>query len=218
MKLINWECLEETDKLIEKLYTIDKETLRWIARILKTNHHTVKRVLLRNWIEINNKNRKKRVLTEEHKEKIRRVWQNNKWTICTEEINRKNMVWHMRRNITIQDLEQYTDIIKLKFLNKVISRHWKYFKERDKYLQYLAKFYSNYTFNIIYNEWIKSWMCQWRMPSLEHILPTSRWGTFDLDNLTFITRFENRAKANMTLEEWNSFKKETWTKSNLFYL
>jgi hypothetical protein len=69
------------EKNIIKLYTIDKETLRWIARILNTNHHTVKRVLLRNWIEINNKNRKKRVLTEEHKEKIRRVWQNNKWRV-----------------------------------------------------------------------------------------------------------------------------------------
>lgn len=213
------------EKEIIKLYTVDKETLRWIAKILNTNHHTVKRILLKNGVEINNKNRKKRVLTEEHKEKIRRVWQNNKWKQSkmkwkkvSEILRRKNMIWHLRRGISLKDIEKYTDIEKLLFLNNVIWRHRKHFMEDQKYIAYLDKFFFDDLFNKIYIQWKDNWKCKWKMPSLEHILPTSRWWTFDLDNLTFTTWFENRAKAEMTLEEWNSFKKETWTQSNLFYL
>jgi len=39
---------------------------------------------------------------------------------------------------------------------------------------------------------------------------------YSLDNLRFITWFENRAKAEMNLQEWNKFKKTTNTKSDLF--
>jgi hypothetical protein len=34
----------------------------------------------------------------------------------------------------------------------------------------------------------------------------------------FTTWFENRAKAEMTLDEWYMFKVDTGTESNLFYL
>lgn len=213
------------EKEIIKLYTEEKETLRFIADKFNTNHHKIKRILLKNWIEINTKDRKKRILTEEHKAKIKRVWQNNKWKISklkwrktSEEIRRKNMIWHFKRNLNLNDFNKYDNLEKLLFLNKVISRHRKHFNDDEKYLAYLDKFFYNDLFNKLYIQWIYSWRCKWKMPSLEHILPISRWWTFDLDNLTFTTWFENRAKAEMTLEEWNSFKKQTWTQSNLFYL
>jgi len=209
------------EKEVIKLYIKDKETLRWIADKLWTNHHKVKRILLKNWIELNSKNRKKRTLTEEHKNKI---WEASKWRKsrlwmkASKELRRKNMIWHLKRQITLEDIKKYDDIDKLIFLNNVIWRHRKEFNDDKKYIAYLDKFFYNNLFNKLYIQRIDSWKCKWRMPSLEHILPISRWWTFDLDNLTFTTWFENRAKAEMTLEEWNSFKKETWTQSNLFYL
>jgi hypothetical protein len=141
-----------------------------------------------------------------------------KWILTTEQQRRKNMIWHFKRDLKLDDFNKYDNLEKLLFLNKVISRHRKEFNDDKKYIAYLDKFFYNDMFNKIYQEWINSWKCKWRMPSLEHLLPISRWWTFDLDNLTFTTWFENRAKAEMTLAEWNSFKKETWTQSNLFYL
>ena len=184
-----------------KLYTKEKETLRFIADKFNTNHHKIKRILLKNWIEINNKDRKKRTFTEEHKKKI---WYKSKWRQTmlwkktTEETRRKNMIWHLKRDISLLDIKKYDDINKLIFLNNVIWRHRKHFMEDKKYIAYLDKFFFDDLFNNLYIQWKDSWKCKWRMPSLEHILPISRWGTFDLDNLTFTTWFENRAKAEMT--------------------
>jgi hypothetical protein len=38
-----------------------------------------------------------------------------------------------------------------------------------------------------------------------------------IDNLQYLTIFENLAKRDMTMEEWNQFKKDTNTTSNYFY-
>jgi len=47
-------------------------------------------------------------------------------------------------------------------------------------------------------------------------MPKSRGGTNELNNLQFLTLFENLNKRDMTMEEWNNFKKETNTHSNYF--
>lgn len=204
---------------IIQLYTIDKLSLREIARLNNTDHHTIKRVLIKNWVPLS-KDRKKRQLSDEHKKKI---WEKSKWrksrlwVKASEEQVRKNMIWHMNRWITIDNLRKYKDIEKLKFLNNVISRHRKHFDDK-KYIEYLEKFYHTEPFCTIYDEWIKSWKCKWRMPSIDHLNPISKWWTFELNNLMFTTWFENRAKAEMTLNEWYLFKVDTGTESNLFYL
>lgn len=44
-------------------------------------------------------------------------------------------------------------------------------------------------------------------PSLDHIVPKSKGGSLNnIDNLQFLTWFENRAKNDLTQEEWNSIK------------
>jgi hypothetical protein len=44
----------------------------------------------------------------------------------------------------------------------------------------------------------------------------SRGGTSKLSNLQILTVFENLAKRDMTMEEWNIFKEKTNTHSNYF--
>lgn len=54
------------------------------------------------------------------------------------------------------------------------------------------------------------------LPSLDHIHPQAKKGSWNLENLQFLTWFENRAKADMSQEEWGKFKRETNTRSDLF--
>lgn len=208
-------------KELIKMYSKQFFSINKIWKIFKISNGYVKKILEENNVNINHNNRLKYVFTQEHKDKI---WEKSKWRKSrlwmksTNEIRRKNMVWHLKRNITISDLEKYDDIDKLIFLNNVIWRHRKHFLEDNKYISYLDKFFYDKKFNVIYKERILSWKCKWRIPSLEHMIPISKWWTFELHNLTFTTRFENRAKADMTLKERNEFKTHTWTTSNLFYL
>jgi len=69
---------------------------------------------------------------------------------------------------------------------------------------------------LIWNAWLENNKNKWWYPSVDHIIPTSRGGQGTLENIQFLTWFENRAKADMTGEEWNIFKKETGTNSQLF--
>ena len=47
---------------------------------------------------------------------------------------------------------------------------------------------------------------KYKKPSLDHIVPKAKGGTNDLNNLQFLSWFENRCKNDMTQEEWNNLK------------
>ena len=51
-------------------------------------------------------------------------------------------------------------------------------------------------------------------PSVDHIKPSSIGGTYDLDNLQFLTWFENRAKNDMSMDEWIDIKNNIKDKIN----
>ena len=53
-------------------------------------------------------------------------------------------------------------------------------------------------------------------PSILNQVPKSRGGDNSLDNLQYLTVFENLSKRDMTMEEWNNFKKETNTHSDFY--
>ena len=55
---------------VVRLYTVEKMTLRMVAEEMGSNHHTIKRVLLRHGVEITQKGRIRKPFTEEHKRKL----------------------------------------------------------------------------------------------------------------------------------------------------
>jgi len=195
-------------------------SLRKVGREFDIDHHRVKRILKRNGVEIVKEN-KKRELTKEHKDKIsestkgREAW--NKGKTMSKDALYKNMKTHLKYKVSLDWLKKYDDIEKLKFLNKTLSRkrisnHF----DTEKYKKFIQKFYYNEQFNSIYKLWLRKGKGKYSKPSLDHIIPKSKDGGHKIENLQFLTWFENRTKNNMTMKEWTIFKKETNTKSDLF--
>ena len=76
-------------------------------------------------------------------------------------------------------------------------------------------------FNAIYNFWLNkqkenNTFYDWAKPSIDHIVPKSRGGSNEKENLQFLTVFENLSKRDMSMEEWNDFKKKNHTNSDYF--
>lgn len=199
----------DTEKIIY-LYTKEKETLREIAKLLNTDHHKIKRILLKNNIPITRKGRKRKPFTEEHKRKISESSKGRKcyWTEhnVTMEMRYKNMLNHMQWKVSLEFLLKFDDIGKLKMLNRMLSRkrvseHFDTFK----YKAFIEKFYNDKSFLKCYENYLIT-KNMYDKPSLDHIIPLSRGGSWDLDNLQIISWFENRAKYNLTEEEFEEYK------------
>ena len=109
-------------KIIE-LYTIEKMTLRMIAKEMGTNHHRIKRILVKNGVEVTQKDRIRKPFTDEHKAKIskatkgRKVWSEGKK--MTKEHILKNMVAHIKYDVDLEFYQQFDDVEKIKCLYKI---------------------------------------------------------------------------------------------------
>lgn len=153
-----------------------------------------------------------RIFTQEHKDKIskackgRDVWSKGK-TMPKDSLY-KNMLGHLRYKVSLEWLESFDDIEKLKFLNRSIVR------DRDKigfndniYIAFIEKFYHDKQFNSLYSKWLASGKDKWMRPSLDHINPKSKKGSIaDINNLQFLSWLENRTKVDMEQSEWNKIK------------
>jgi hypothetical protein len=209
------------EKKIIELYAKDKWTLRMIAEKFNTNHHRIKRILVKNDVEITQKERIRKPFTKEHKEKIskatkgRKVWSEGKKMTRDHVI--KNMVGHIKYDVDVEFYSEFEDIEKVKYLNRMLARERvsKHFNT-EKYIAFIKKFYYDEQFNKVYNTWITNGKDQWASPSLDHKIPISKGGTYDIENLQILTWFENRAKCDMTQEEWEKFKNKTNTESTYF--
>lgn len=197
----------DENKIIE-LYN-SGHTLRHISDIFNSNHHMIKRILIRNGIEIT-KRKTLKPYTDEHKQKVgaalkgRICW--SKGLKMTREHNLKNMKAHLKYDVTIEWLSKFEDIEKLKYLNRSISR------PRDCegftteiYIQFIERFYIDSKFNELYHKWIET-NDKWIKPSLDHIDAKCKGGSLLIDNLQFISWLENRAKVDIDQELWNRMK------------
>jgi len=202
------------NKIVE-MYKNDRYTLRHLSEVFKTDHHKIKRILLKNGVKITRRNTLKK-FTQEHKNKIsatrKKLYQSGKITAWSKgkKMSRdhilKNMKAHLKYDVSLDWLKQFEDVEKLKYLNRSISR------KRDKkgftteiYKQFIEKFYNDKKFNELFSEWIKT-NDKWIKPSLDHIEAKCKGGTLLLDNLQFISWLENRAKIDISQVEWNKIK------------
>jgi hypothetical protein len=206
------------EQLIVDLYTVDKWSLRRIADHVGTDHHRIKRILLKHSVQIKATGQNSKPYTDEHRRNVglasrgRKAW--NMGQTMSEAYCRKNMAARLKTSI---DLSCYPDYSKLKFLTRFLSKHKSHIGDNDDDRQaFLNKFYFDRAFNSLYDQWIAHNQDKWYRPTLDHIEPLTNGGSWRLVNLQFLTWFENRAKADMSNAEWQSFKETTNTRSDLF--
>lgn len=124
-------------------------------------------------------------------------------------------------------LNQYqSDFEKFLLIHKALIRtsgnDAQYYKDNsEEYRKIIDYFWHDKQFNCVYNFWKnnqsdKITFYDWAKPSLDHIIPSSKGGTNTLDNFQFLTTFENLAKRDMTMKEWNEFKEKTNTYSDFY--
>lgn len=197
------------DEKILKAYIPHQTTLREVARKCGTDHHKVKRVLEKHGIIIV---RGKKKFSKEHRAAIsnackgRETWSAGKR--MSKQSLYKNMAAHIRFDVSFRWLEKFPDIEKLKVLNRCVTNRSGRWKDMttDEYKHYIEKFYYDIQFNKIYQRWIESGKQKYLKPSVDHIVPKSSGGSNKIDNLQFLTWFENRCKNDMTQEAWNKMK------------
>lgn len=197
------------EESIVKAYTHELKTLRQIAQENGTDHHRIKRILEKHGVELNNANRKRKEFTAEHRRKIglaSRGRQTRLGMKATKELLYKNMVAHMSLPVELEFVMQFEDVEKLKFLNSVITRdRVKIHFDTEKYKAFIKHFYNDKQFNEVYNDWLQDKQ-GYALPSLDHIIPLSRGGSWEIENLQFLPWCVNRAKSNFLPDEWEHIK------------
>ena len=196
------------DMILSK-YLAGETSLRDVAIACGTNHHTVKRVLISNGVKI--EPAKRRPFTQSHKDNISKATKGRvswiKGKKANAEMLYKNMASHIRFDVDWVWLSQFDDFEKLKLLNNCITnRSSRFDVTTEWYKTYIEKFYNEEQFNYVYNAWIDGGKVKYKKPSLDHITPKSKGGTNSLDNLQFLSWFENRCKNDMTQTEWDNLK------------
>ena len=202
-------CMNE--KKIVSMYINERYTLRHLAEICNTDHHRIRRILEKNNVTITRRNTLKE-FTPEHR---RKIGESSKGRPCFwkgKKMNResvlKNMANHLKYDVPFEWLDQFEDIEKLKFLNHSIARERDYAGfTSELYKQFIEKFYYDKQFNDIYSRWLDNKNDKYLKPSLDHINPKSKGGVLtDLNNLQFLSWFENRCKNDLDMDAWNQIK------------
>jgi len=153
----------------------------------------------------------KRIFSKEHRENIskacmgRETWSKGKK--MPKSSIYKNMAAHLRFDVSVEWLLSFEDIEKLKVLNRCITcKGGRFELKTEDYKAYIVRFYHDDQFNSVYEGWLKSGKEKWKRPTIDHINPRANGGCNRIENLQFLTWFENRAKCDMSQEDWDSVK------------
>lgn len=130
-----------------------------------------------------------------------------------------------REGIDESFLLQFSDFEKFLMVHKLLTHSTDgYYGAKcdlEEYKQAIIWLYHDKQFNKIYEFWQlhkneSSTFYDFAKPSLDHIIPLSKGGNSQISNLQILTVFENLAKRDMTMNEWNEFKLKTHTHSDYF--
>lgn len=198
----------------KRLYVEEGYTLRRIAKKFNTNHHFVHRRLSDMGVEITDIGRVREPFTDEHKKRIAATSKGRPGFWKGKKVPKRalylNMLAHLRWNVDLDFLLQFDDVERLKVLNRLLSRNRVYCHfDDEKYKRFIEKFYPDENLIKQMQHYQESGN-KYDRPSLDHIIPLARGGTWDLDNLQIISWFDNRAKCDMTQEEYEAMKKKYW--------
>lgn len=166
-------------------------SMREVALYFNTNHKRISRILNKCGIEI--RNMPKLSSLNKFKSKIERDF--------------NNMAKHIRFEVDYLWFLQFEDIEKVKTLNDCITnREDRWEVSTEWYKEYVLKFYYDAQFSKLFSKWKENGCDKYMKPSIDHIVPRASGGTNALNNLQFLTWFENRCKNNMTQEQWDLLK------------
>ena len=223
---------EDIPKIVD-MYVNGKYTLRHLSELFGTNHHMIKRVLVKNGVEIMHHKTLKRDSSERKMKrsttmkdyyargnnphnkgkKLKDVLLND--DVRYRDIIYNNMQCRLRHDVDIEWLKSFDDIEKLKFLNRSISRVRDFGNfDKEFYVSYIEKFYIDERFNEIYSKWLIN-NDKYLRPSPDHINPKSLGGKLDdINNIQFMTWFENKCKSDIPNDIWDEMKKNI----NVYFL
>lgn len=167
-------------------------SLRAVAAKYHTDHHRIHRILDANSIEVRPKSKVKPI-TKYSNAHIAKYG---------------NMLHHLRFDVELDWLLQFSDFDKLKFLNgQIVNKDGDRFNETTEwYISYIEHFYPDSRFNSLYFNYLSNSKNRYLKPSLDHIVPRSKGGTNSIDNLRYVTYFENMCRRDIDLSEWETMK------------
>ncbi|MHB1154009.1 MAG: HNH endonuclease family protein [Eubacteriales bacterium] len=198
------------EKLIVHNYVIGRRSVRSIAYEMNTDCHKIKHILNKYGILITQKDRTG--MQTGHGLYYDEAESQNE--------SNKNMKSHkhgrfaksashsLRNRFADIDLPaQFEDTEKIGVLNGLLlkDKAGAYFGA-EKYKQFIEKFYDDPKFIQVYTDWLAENKAAFAEPSLSYIIPLSKGGTRDIDNLQIIPSCLNRAKSDFLPEEWEYIK------------
>jgi hypothetical protein len=120
---------------IKRLYEEDRWTLRMIAEKYGTNHHLIRRRLVGMGVKITRRNTLKQ-FSSDHKKKLSDTRKSlyasgaitpwSKGKKMSRECVLKNMKAHLKYDVSLEWLDSFADIERLKYLNRSIARERDY--------------------------------------------------------------------------------------------
>lgn len=95
----------------------------------------------------------------------------------------------------LEFVKQFDDIHKLKFLIRSVTSNQIVGKCGNEYVKpFIKHFYHDDLFNIVYKKYIYSGFKDFMKPSLDHVVPRVKNGSWDFENINYIPYFENISK------------------------